>query len=141
MASHRFACASARSRRIRAHGLSLHLLEWGSPGQNDNPRLDIDDTDGFGPENINITTPYDGTYRVGIHVYRGSGSHRVTVRVYCGGSTTTPRNTFGPVTLRDSPNEFWRVADVTISGATCTVTDLNRGGSPWIEPDSSMSRR
>jgi pimeloyl-ACP methyl ester carboxylesterase len=33
MASHRFACASARSRRIRANGLSLHLLEWGSPGR------------------------------------------------------------------------------------------------------------
>jgi pimeloyl-ACP methyl ester carboxylesterase len=33
MTSHRFACASARSRRLRASGLSLHLLEWGSAGR------------------------------------------------------------------------------------------------------------
>ncbi len=33
MTNHRFACASARSRRVRANGLSLHLLEWGSPGR------------------------------------------------------------------------------------------------------------
>jgi pimeloyl-ACP methyl ester carboxylesterase len=33
MTSHRLACASARSRRLRASGLSLHLLEWGSAGR------------------------------------------------------------------------------------------------------------
>lgn len=109
-------------------------LEWGAPGVDDNPRLDIDDTDGFGPENINITTPYNGTYRVGVHAFRGSG--RVTVRIYCGGSTTTPRQTFGPVQLRDTggSNDFWRVADVDVSGSGCTITDLARAGRPWIEP-------
>jgi hypothetical protein len=109
-------------------------LSWGAGGVADDPRLDIDDTDGFGPENINITTPYAGTYRVGVHAYRGSG--RVTVRIYCGGSTTSPRMTFGPVQLRDGGggNDFWRVADVVLTGASCTITDLSRGGRPWIDP-------
>jgi hypothetical protein len=118
------------------------VLEWGAPGDDDDPRLDLDDTDGHGPENINITTPYTGTYRVGVHVYRGSGRHRVTVRIYCGGSTTTPRQTFGPVTLQESGGrrDFWRVADVALSPSGCTITDLTRAdGRAWIESDTTMS--
>lgn len=97
---------------------------WGPRGDEDDPNLDIDDTDGFGPENINIETPANGTYRVGTYAYRGNGS--VTVRIYCGGSTTEPRRTFGPVTLRGTggSHDFWRVADVTVRGDTCDITEL-----------------
>lgn len=103
-------------------------LEWGAPGVDDNPRLDIDDTDGFGPENINIRRPVPGTYRVGVHAWRGSG--RVTVRIYCGGSTTMPRQTFGPVAIDGS--RLWRVADVDITATGCTIRDLASGGRPNI---------
>ncbi len=114
------------------------ILEWGAPGPDDNPRLDIDDTDGFGPENINITTPEPGTYRVGIHNYRGAGPNNTTVRIYCGGSTTSPRQTFGPVPLRGRSDDFWRVADVTIERGRCTITDLsNPDGRPNISPHRS----
>ena len=112
-------------------------LEWGGPGIHDNPRLDIDDLTGFGPENINIATPVPGTYRVGVHAYSGGAGHRITVRIYCGGSTTEPRRTFGPVTIRArggaTDNDFWRVADVTVTGTSCTITDLSRPSGPWIE--------
>jgi hypothetical protein len=112
-------------------------LEWGSPGDEDNPRLDIDDRDGFGPENINIARPALGTYRIGVHAYRGSGTHGVTVRIYCGGSTEEPRATFGPVSLRapgvNAPNDFWRVADVEVTSSGCTIRDLSRSDGPWIE--------
>ncbi|MCC6878046.1 MAG: hypothetical protein IT378_27285 [Sandaracinaceae bacterium] len=111
------------------------VLEWGAPGTADNPRLDIDDTNGFGPENINIERPQSGTYRVGVHCYGGRGlTTRVTVRVYCGGSTTTPRQTFGPVALRDNDqgNDFWRVADVAIDASGCRITDLAQAGRPNI---------
>lgn len=112
------------------------VLEWGAPGTADNPRLDIDDTNGFGPENINITTPQPGTYRVAVHDYRSDRRNRVTVRVYCGGSTTMPRATFGPASLNAtggrSGQDFWRVADVTITAGGCTITDLARDGVPWI---------
>ena len=112
------------------------MLEWGAPGTDDNPRLDIDDTDGRGPENINVFRPQDGTYRVAVHNWRGGGPNRVTVRIYCGGSTTVPRQTFGPVALRENSsggNDFWRVADIAVSAAGCTITDLARPTGPWIE--------
>lgn len=101
---------------------------WGGPGVDDDPRLDIDDTDGFGPENINIRNPGLGTYRVGVHAF--SGFARVTVRIYCGGSTTTPRQTFGPVAI-DGRN-VWRVADVDITPAGCTIRSLAAGPRPNI---------
>lgn len=114
-------------------------LTWPPGGTEDDPSLDIDDTDGFGPENINIESPADGTYRVAIDAFRGAAN--TTVRIYCGGSTTDPRQTFGPVFIDSGPNDLWRVADVTISGATCTITDLsNAGGRPNIQPCDGCSR-
>ncbi len=114
-------------------------LEWGAPGPDDNPRLDIDDTDGFGPENINITSPQPGVYRVGVHAYRGNAS--VTVSLYCGGSTTSPRQIFGPVPLLS--RQFWRVADVTINATGgCTISDLASSTGPNVTADTdAMSRR
>jgi len=85
--------------------------------------LDIDDVDGFGPENINMETPSPGTYRVGVHAFRGRAG-QVNVRIYCGGSTTEPRATFGPVPMSDE--DFWRVADVEIRrDGTCRVEGIN----------------
>jgi hypothetical protein len=116
-------------------------LRWGSPGLEDNPRLDIDIVRGFGPENINIDEPYPGTYRVGVHFYDGHGQNTadVVVNVYCGGDLIEPHRTFGPVRLRDRPggwtaNDFWTVADVEIrAGEPCRVTDLARpNGQPRI---------
>ncbi|UJR78197.1 PKD domain-containing protein [Sandaracinus amylolyticus] len=103
-------------------------LMWGPGGMDDDPRLDIDDTDGFGPENINIRRPVPGVYRVGVHAFSGAG--RVTVRIYCADSTTTPRMTFGPVLI--DRNRVWRVADVDVRAAGCTITDLATGGRPNI---------
>jgi len=112
---------------------------WYDPGPDDDPNLDIDDVDGFGPENINIATPHDGTYRVGIHAFRGF-ANRVTVNIYCGGATTTPTQTFGPISMRNGTGrEFWRVADVTINGPRCTITDLASGGRPNLSTQSSAT--
>ncbi|MGE0785419.1 MAG: hypothetical protein AB7S26_07015 [Sandaracinaceae bacterium] len=120
-------------------------LDWGGPGADDNPRLDIDDTTGFGPENINIRTPVPGTYRVGVHAFRGSGANRVTVRIYCGGSTTVPRQTFGPVAITDhgggsSSADLWRVADVTITASGCTIADLSGPGGPNVRSPYSSEQ-
>jgi hypothetical protein len=116
-------------------------LEWFMPGVDDNPHLDLDDTSGLGPENINIDRPVPGTYRVGIHAYSGTGTHRVTVRIYCGGSTTMPRRTFGPAPLTD--DQFWRVADVQITaGGGCSITDLSgAGGFDINSAEDARSRR
>lgn len=110
--------------------------DWGGPGVDDNPRLDIDDTDGFGPENINIDVPEDGVFRAGILAY--SGSANVTMRIYCGGSRLEPVLTVGPV--RISNRELWRAADIEIDGIDCEVEELsNPDGTPYISSD--LSRR
>lgn len=113
-------------------------LSWFGPGPDDDPSLDIDDTNGFGPENINIERPRDGTYRVGIDAFSGAAS--VVVNIYCGGSTTTPRRTFGPVFITSSSDDLWRVADVAIAGSSCTITDLSVGGRPNIRGGSEGMR-
>ena len=60
---------------------------WGSfdPAVDDDPGLDRDDTDGAGPENMNLDIPEAGkTYRIGVHYWHDHkyGPSYVTVRVY-----------------------------------------------------------
>jgi hypothetical protein len=77
-------------------------------GQGSNPRLDIDDTDGAGPENINIDNPRPGTFRIYVH-YWGGGSRatRDTVRVWLNGVLQAEYRR----TLR-APNDIWAVGDI-----------------------------
>ena len=59
---------------------------WGSydPAVGDDPHLDRDDSDGVGPENLNLAAPEDVIYRVGVHYSddHGYGPSYATVRVY-----------------------------------------------------------
>ncbi len=114
------------------------------PGLEDNPRLDLDDVDGLGPENINVDRPYAGSYRVAVHAFRGEA--RVTVRIYCGGSETMPTRTYGPTTLHGSSssrnNDFWRIADVQITSAGgCRITDIGSAARPDIRPATDAEAR
>ncbi len=59
--------------------------DWNDNGNG--PSLDIDDTDGAGPENINHSGPDNLTYRTGVYYYsdRGLGGSYATVRIYVRG--------------------------------------------------------
>ncbi len=59
---------------------------WGSfdPNANDDPSLDRDDTDGAGPENLNLGVPEEVGYRVAVHYWddHGFGDALASVRIY-----------------------------------------------------------
>jgi hypothetical protein len=108
----------------------------------DDPHLDIDDTNGFGPENINVDRPGPGIYRVGVHAFSGLSASKVTVRLYCGGSRLEPRVTLGPVALTEE--RVWKVADVEIfADGRCDVRKLaNADGTAVVVPraDADLAR-
>jgi uncharacterized protein YfaP (DUF2135 family) len=47
-------------------------------------KLDVDDTTGYGPENISVLTASNGTYQVRVRNYRNAVPTTATVRVYRG---------------------------------------------------------
>lgn len=62
--------------------------EWGALGVAHDPSLDRDDTDGAGPENINLGVLEDGAvYTIGVHYWNDwdYGSALATLRVYLWG--------------------------------------------------------
>jgi hypothetical protein len=109
-------------------------VEWFSPLDDNDPRLDLDDVEGNGPENINIKTPLNGTYRLGVHYYAddGFGDSTVTLRIFCRGSLAKE---FEPVVLQEAPGadggsstEFWEVADIVWSNNSCEVREFGEPG-------------
>jgi hypothetical protein len=65
---------------------------WGAPGPSGDPSLDIDDTNGAGPENIHLNDPEDtsmlsGPYLIGVHYYGSSwfGPSEAQIRVFLSG--------------------------------------------------------
>ena len=88
---------------------------WGDSGSSaDDPSLDIDDTDGWGPENINLDEPAGTTttpvvYSVGAFYFgdHGYGPSDVTVRIFLDGSLTFEQSLHG---LEN--REFWDVARI-----------------------------
>ncbi len=102
---------------------------WGNPARSDDdPSLDIDDTDGAGPENINLDNPESGTnYRIGVHYYNdhGYGVSYATLRVYI----------FGELVFesRDKEmynDEWWVVAAVNWPSTEITPIDLDYSDVP-----------
>jgi hypothetical protein len=102
---------------------------WDAAGTADDPRLDLDDIPGDGPENINIDVPVTGNvYRVGVHHYRADGCRNSTVRIYCGDISLTPVATYNRTVCANTggtTRDLWRVVDVRWNGGdSCSVTEL-----------------
>jgi hypothetical protein len=107
--------------------------DWGVRDDGaDDPGLDRDDTDGAGPENINLDLPEVGvTYRVGVHVWNdhGFGPSIATVRVYVDGILVY--ETAGtPIVHHD----LWEICTIAWPSGTVTPTTDGAGG-PKITPD------
>jgi len=97
--------------------------DWGVAGAwQDDPFLDLDDVDGFGPEHTNISEPQPGTYRFVVHYYDdtfdGSSpdSANATVEVFSFGNKI---GEFGSQLLTKT-NHTWDVFDVVWPGLALT---------------------
>ena len=124
--------------------LDCHWLnrtpEWGNPhSAQDNPYLDLDDTDGFGPENINISEPQAGTYKVYIHYYSSwtmgyDVPTNITLTFFSFGQEVGQYRT----TLNRT-NDLWLAAQITFPGSQISIIDQhlvdngfeNGCSSPW----------
>jgi len=100
---------------------------WGGSSQVDDPHLDLDAQHGFGPENINITTPVDGQYHVKVHYFEehGDGAATARVRIYTYGQLQTE------LTQVLTRNQVWDVAQVNLPAGTVGVPT----GAPWTAVD------
>jgi hypothetical protein len=88
--------------------------KWGDAGDlDDDPRLDRDDTDGWGPENLNIKVPEKGrVYHLGVHYSADSkfGVSTPRVRVFLDASLQPQFDLLGPVM---ATNDLWCVGRVS----------------------------
>lgn len=108
--------------------------EWGSydPNIDDNPSLDRDDTDGAGPENLNLTLPEDGmSYSVGVHYFNdfAKGPSTAEVRIYIYGQLqfqvkSEPLNT----------KDMWYVATVDWPSGNIAAVKPPKGGKFFVTP-------
>jgi hypothetical protein len=108
-------------------------------GEGPNPRLDIDDTNGLGPENINIDSPEPGVYRVYVHYFEdwtgaGIAPTRNTVRIYLNGLQVSEyRRTLS------AKKAIWAVADIVwLADGTSFVTPFPSDVSGQIGAVSSL---
>ena len=104
--------------------------DWAPAGADSNPTLDVDDTDGYGPENTTIdTNPASGTYTVGVHYFcshsvgmspaPGDGPTNATVRIFCDG---TLEATYTGVSLSET-DDWTTIAEIDYP--SCRVTRRN----------------
>ncbi len=100
---------------------------WG--GGDANPSLDIDDLEGFGPENIRIEGPDDGNYTVGVGMYTHDADTTATVKIYVGGQLEYEGFSFM------GQGSTWLPARVEIRNGVSTIVELNdtsdQPGSCW----------
>lgn len=116
-------------------------LSWTPGGIETDPRLDLDDVEGQGPENINIRRPNAGTYRVAVHYYDadsfsfdGSTNAEAYVRILCAGDEAYVSDG-AVIRVRGQrsdylSNDIWEVGDLVIAydGDTPSCTFTPFGG-------------
>jgi len=101
--------------------------DWGEMcDTTDNPRLLIDDIDGFGPEHISYPQPVDGLYRVVARVYNDPNEIITTpqplqawVTIFLHGQKC------GQWSARFArTSTYWKVADIQWDGMSTSCTDI-----------------
>jgi len=100
-------------------------LTWGAS----NPKLDVDDTDGFGPENIYLASGAEsGDYRIIIHDYDGTVGEVATVRIYFD-DVEAVRYTSSPA-MDATTHIYWEVAKVNVLTRVITPVNVFTASAP-----------
>ncbi len=96
--------------------------DWESRGHGESPTLDIDDTNGAGPEHIKHSDLERVNYRVGAYYYSDStlGESYATVRIYVHGQLEHEHSD----KLLEGTGTFWDVA--SIRGPSGGITPIDR---------------
>ncbi len=101
---------------------------WGSfdPSIDDDPGLDRDDTDGAGPENLNLNIPENTLYRVGVHYWSDHeyGPSFITLRIYIYSNLV-----FEVTDVKMVNHDMWDAA--TIEWPSGKVTLVQQGGGGY----------
>lgn len=106
--------------------------DWGPSGEVGNPRLDLDDRNGFGPENTRLDVVESGVlYRVGVHAFSGSGN--VTATINFGNQTIR----CGPVFLSGGQTAVLAVFSEG-QGATCSPGTGSGGAARGVRLQEAM---
>ena len=108
------------------------LPNWGTynPDVEDDPRLDRDDIDGWGPENLNLNVPEEAkAYHIGVHYWDDHefDSSDATVRVFIYGELDAEVSYPGLERL-----DMWYVGTIPWAGGTGSFVDYNADGSPFV---------
>ena len=108
--------------------------DWAGFGSelDDDPGLDRDDTDGGGPENINLDVPEaEASYRVAVHYWNdhGYGAGFATVRVYLHGILV-----YEVSNMRLINHDLWCAVEIDWPSGVVTPCEAPEGGL-WITPN------
>jgi hypothetical protein len=110
-----------------ANGADCHWREdnpdWGAAGvTTDNPFLDVDDTDGIGPETINLESAAAGNYTVYVHFYGSFLPIPVDadLEIYIAGTRVAT-----PSRSNMQCNQVWRAGEIQWNGTTGTFVPSN----------------
>lgn len=113
-------------------GTSRFICYYGNKvPANSNVELDVDDTDGFGPETITIRAFRDGVYRYSVHNYSNQGStgfqgiFSSPARVQVYDQTGLIREFSPPPPPPNTSGNTWRVFEINVSGTNRTITPIN----------------
>ena len=102
--------------------------EWGNAGIADDPQLSLDNRIGYGPEEIEIESPYDGSYNIFVHYFNGNGhgDTTATVKVYLDGQVIAQESrVLSPRDLWDVGYIYWLAGNGQFVVENQTPTTVN----------------
>jgi uncharacterized protein YfaP (DUF2135 family) len=91
------------------------------------PALDVDNTNGYGPENVVIQAPPDGVYTVKVYYWADHGGHTTfpTVKIWVNSLLMHTYYCNSPMTVTAGNHSLWTPCTLTVSGNNCTITTID----------------